>query len=134
MFKRHLLAIVLGGLALAALTTLVLVDPHDVDLPLCGLHRLTGLHCPGCGATRAAHALLNGRLTEALHQNVLLVLGLPVALYAGVSEWRRRRGGRPLPGDLARRPALYWTVATLAVVFFVLRNLPWYPLTLLTPQ
>ncbi|MDQ1395484.1 MAG: hypothetical protein QOG64_743, partial [Acidimicrobiaceae bacterium] len=28
--------------------------------PPCPLHAITGLWCPACGATRAAHALLTG--------------------------------------------------------------------------
>jgi hypothetical protein len=124
---------VLLALAAMMLAALWWVDPGELQLPLCGMYRMTGLHCPGCGATRATHALLHARLGEAMHQNVLFVLCLPVAGYAAISEWRRRRTGRPLPGDLSRRSTLFVLIAVLAIVFFVLRNLPWYPLTLLAP-
>ena len=94
---------------------------------------MTGLYCPGCGATRATHELLHGHLLAALHYNALWVSVLPLAAYAGVSEWLRRRAGWPLWGDLSRRrwPLLVLGVATL--LFFLLRNLPLYPLTLLAP-
>src|SRR4051812_39541846 len=57
--------------------------------PQCLFHTLTGLHCPGCGATRAMYALLHGQLTTALHQNALATLALPfVAVAATRSLWR----------------------------------------------
>ena len=46
---------------------------------LCLFHRLTGLECPGCGMTRAFHALTHGHVSEALSFN-LLSLPLFVAL------------------------------------------------------
>lgn len=125
--------LVLGVILGAALVALWFVDPTQVRLPLCMFHATTGLACPGCGATRATHALLHGRLLEALHDNALFVLVLPLAAYAGVSEWRRMRRGRPLPGDLSQRAWFYLGLAGACLLFAVLRNLPWWPLTLLSP-
>ena len=43
------------------------VDPsHDVWLPRCPFHALTGWDCPACGGQRALHSLLHGRFGEAL--------------------------------------------------------------------
>ncbi len=36
-------------------------DPTGV-VPPCLFHRVSGLYCPGCGGTRAVHALLEGNL------------------------------------------------------------------------
>lgn len=33
--------------------------------PQCAFKQATGLDCPGCGTTRALHALLHGRVVEA---------------------------------------------------------------------
>ncbi len=120
----------LGG---GVLLLLWLVDPRQVALPLCIFHRATGLHCPGCGATRATHELLHGRVFSALQDNALWVLSLPVVLYAVASETRRRVWGRALPGDLARRPRLLLLIAAVAAVFGVLRNVPGSPFDLLAP-
>ena len=68
-----------------------------------------------------------------LHNNALWVLTLPVGGYAGLSEWRRRRSGRPLWGDLSRRRWPLLVLAVAAALFFVLRNVPVYPLSLLAP-
>ena len=93
-------------------------------MPLCTFHVLTGLECPGCGATRATHELLHGRLLAALHYNALWVLSLPLAAYLAISELRVLAGRRPLPGDLPRRTWFWLSAVTVAILFFVLRNLP----------
>src|ERR1700743_2055126 len=58
------------------------VDPsrHAV-YPQCLLYQTTGIYCAGCGATRAIHALLHGRVVEALHDNALFVAALPLLLW-----------------------------------------------------
>src|SRR5580698_9026501 len=53
--------------------------------PVCQFHRLTGLNCPGCGATRALYALLHGNFSTALRDNALFVIGLVAA--AGRDGW-----------------------------------------------
>lgn len=127
---RLALAALLAG---AALFLLWWIDPRRLALPMCVFYTATGLHCPGCGATRATHDLLHGHLLSALHCNAIWVLGLPLALYAGLSEARRLVWGRPLPGSLLRRTWLLTTLAALVLVFSVLRNVPYYPFSLLAP-
>jgi hypothetical protein len=117
------------GLLCAVLAILLLgllwwFDPAETNLPLCTFHTLTGLDCPGCGATRATHELLHGRLLAAWHYNALWVLSLPLAAYLAISELLILAGRRPLPGDLPRRTWFWLSMATAAVVFFVVRNLP----------
>ena len=125
--------IALAVLAAGAALVVWHVDPTQTAIPVCGLYRVAGLHCPGCGATRATHQLLHGQLLLALRCNALWIVLIPVVLYGFASEFRRQLRGQPLPGDLFRRG---WFVAALlgvAIVFFVLRNVPAYPLTLLAP-
>jgi hypothetical protein len=132
--RRNVWPIVLvAALAGVGLAALWWFDPTQSRLPLCGFYALTGLHCPGCGATRATHELLHGRLLSALHYNALWIVALPVAAYAGVSELRVLAGGRPLPGDVARCRWFYLVAGAIALLFFALRNLPYYPLLLLAP-
>jgi len=50
--------------------------------PLCFFKMTTGLDCPGCGSTRALHALLHGRFEEAFLFNPLLFVFLIVGLFA----------------------------------------------------
>ncbi len=123
--RLNIAALALLGILLLGL--LWWFDPAETNTPLCAFHALTGLDCPGCGATRATHELLHGRLLAAFHYNALWVLALPLAAYLGLSELRVLAGRRPLPGDLPRRTWFWLTVAVVAIGFFVARNLPWTP-------
>ena len=111
--------------ALLAIFLLGLVwrfDPAETNLPLCMFHAWTGLDCPACGATRATHELLHGRLLAAWRYNALWVLSLPLVVYLTMSELRIVAGRRPLPGDLPRRRWFWLTATAVAMVFFVARN------------
>lgn len=107
-------------------------DPHRQTLLLCTLHSLTGWCCVGCGATRATHDLLHGRLLSALSYNALWTLTLPAFATVGGLSLLRCARGRPLPAILDR-PGLYLGYLAVAVAFMALRNLPWHPFVLLAP-
>ena len=97
-------------------------DPERVPIfPICLFHRLTGLDCPGCGATRALHHLLHGEVMTALHFNAFLILSLP--LFAGLGSWYvwRRMNGSPAPSIQAGWVLLYFAAF---VTFGILRDLP----------
>ena len=67
-------------LATAALVGGVLLHayaPATLHLPSCVFHELTGLYCPGCGATRAMHHLLNLEFAAAIRCNLMFVLAFP---------------------------------------------------------
>ena len=102
--------------------------------PGCQFHTLTGLHCPGCGTTRALHALLNGRFVQSLAYNPLIYFVLPVVgWWAARSLWAWWQVmPPPEPGRSATRVGVALTVVMLA--FWVLRNLPAWPFTLLAPH
>lgn len=119
------------GLAAAALLLFHERPAGQFFYPRCSFHQMTGLLCPGCGGTRAAHALLHGRVTEALRSNAAAVVGLPLLL--GALAWRRRacrRRGLPpdgLPG------AWVWGMAGGLLLFGIVRNLPGEPWRWLAP-
>jgi hypothetical protein len=113
--------------AATAIVVLYRVDPsHSDRYPKCTFHWLTGLHCPGCGATRAVHALLHGRLLEALQFNALLIVGVPCVL--AFAFWRHRWGIGQFKTAVAA-----WTIAIVVIAFAVVRNIPNYPFELLAP-
>ncbi len=94
--------------------------------PRCTFHSATGLLCPGCGGLRATHALLHGRLAEAVQSNALLVLGLP-AMLAFLA--RQRLGLRPT----GISPHWVWILFALVVAFGIARNLPFPAARWLSP-
>jgi hypothetical protein len=132
--KRQRARWVLLLLAAAALGLLAWVvyalGPGSKLLPRCVFHEVTGLHCPGCGMTRATHALFHGCFLEAIDSNPLLVITPIIALMVTWSclAWA---GLVKAPPQLGQR--LMWTVAIVVIGFGVLRNLPWWPFTWLAP-
>ena len=106
----------------AAAAVLFFFNPVEHGFfPPCLFHKLTGLNCPGCGATRALHALLHLDFATAVHDNALLVGALP--LLAGVAAlwvWRRWHG----QGTRLVFPAGWlWFFLGVTVLFAVVRNL-----------
>jgi hypothetical protein len=90
--------------------------------PRCWIHQNTGLLCPGCGTTRALHALLHGDLRTAWTLNPLVVAQLPIVLVLGVRAVRSGRAGRGwMPPLRARHIAM---LTAVMIVFGVVRNLP----------
>ena len=90
--------------------------------PFCFFHELTGLHCPGCGGTRALHQLLHGHVATALHLNALVMISLPLLMWLGISF----AVGKAKPQSAARpiSPKWFWLLLALALIFAGLRNLP----------
>ena len=131
-FQRAVAAFAAFG-AVAAFSFIKFVNPADSNLfPQCPFYQLTGLSCPGCGATRGLHALFNGDVLAALNYNILLVLFLPLIIYGFLVLLSLAVRGRGLPfPQLA--PSAIWSLAIVLFGFGVLRNLPFYPFTILAP-
>ena len=97
---QHSHALMGLGLACAAASGAMLyIFPPDRFrfYPPCPIHLVSGLLCPGCGATHALVALLHGDLSAAWRDNALLILLLPVLLFYGASAWRYAWRGQPPP-------------------------------------
>ena len=104
-------------------------------LPRCLFHAATGWHCPGCGNTRAAQAVLRGDVAEALRQNVFTIAFLPFLAFLAWRSWM----AWIYPGKLRPLPFRWQQAYTHALIggmmlFWVLRNLPWPPCTWLAPD
>ena len=85
--------------------------------PQCVFHQLTALDCPGCGSTRALHALVHGRVLEALRFNPFLFAVMLVGAIATPSFLR---------GETPR--FLYtrwfgWGSVVVTVGWWIVRNL-----------
>ncbi|MGH8107544.1 MAG: DUF2752 domain-containing protein [Arenimonas sp.] len=126
------LALPFAVLVLLGIYLLRTYDPNVAGNPFlaCMFHKLTGLYCPGCGLTRAMHALVHFDLLRAIRMNAFFMLSSPII---ALLIWRLFR---PLPKVLeaiVKPLANPWPWVVAVPLFAVLRNLPWYPFYLLAP-
>lgn len=121
------------GAVVSAGAYLFVFDPVTSGLFVpCPFHALTGLYCPGCGTTRALHQLVHGNLSRAFGYNPLAILSLPFLLYALISFTSQGFTGRRLPSVFIP-PGVLRGLVVVIVAFWILRNIPTYPFTLLAP-
>jgi len=110
-----------------ALAVVAAVDPaRSHRYPGCIFLSITGLECPGCGSTRAAHQLLNGHVLHAFDLNPLALIALPWLLWR-LGNWLV---GRTPSTRLADARWLY-ALAAVVITYGVLRNIPATPFTYL---
>ncbi len=86
-----------GGMALAAVAWPV------AWLPVCPFHRLTGIPCPTCGATRCVKALLHGDWAMAIQLQPLIVAIVMAAAMWLAYAWGMAVFGWPYPVAAANR-------------------------------
>jgi len=94
--------------------------------PRCVFHALTGLDCPGCGATRAMFHLLHGDVAGAFRFNPALLLYLPVMMYGGF-DLARTFVTRGVSRPITQKPSLAWGIAVTLVLWWIVRNTPLWP-------
>ena len=94
-------------------------DPTNESFyPKCPLHQRTGLHCPGCGTTRAVVLLARGEFLHAFRFNPLLFVASPCLI--GL-VWYQRRGESK---SLRPTPRMTILLLVILVLYFVARNTP----------
>lgn len=126
------------GLVIAAMALYQNPPGSSWITPPCMMHKYTGLHCPGCGSTRATYALLHGDILGAMKKNIVFVIALPFLLWWIARTTWRWIHNRPSPPDTQARldfqKRLSWTLVVIVMLFSVLRNLPWAPFNWLAPH
>jgi hypothetical protein len=124
-------------LAVVASTTLMCAaiwvgDPTTPNgpLPVCPTKALLGIDCPGCGSMRMLYSLMHGNLLAAARFNALGLAAIVLLVWAYLAwTYGRVTGTRIRSWQHGR-----WSAAValaLAVVWFVVRNLPFAPFTAL---
>lgn len=122
-----------AGVMAAGASVIWYFDPSKGGLlPVCPLYALTGFACPGCGLTRGFHALFHGDIAKALDHNALLPFFALLIGFAFVSMLFLALRGRRVPITLLH-PTGLWVFFVMLISFGVLRNLPFYPFTILFP-
>jgi hypothetical protein len=120
-------------MAVGALGFLYLFNPSASALyPTCPFLAFTGCYCPGCGCLRALHQLMRGHLATAFGLNPLMVLSVPFIGYFFAARAIFAVVGHPLKTFFVR-PALIWALLGVILAYWVLRNIPTYPFSLLAP-
>ncbi len=108
-------------------------DPIKASfLPVCPLYSTTGFACPGCGMTRGFHALFHGDIVTAVDYNALIPIFVLISGYFFLSLVLFAVRGRGLPTS-GLRPGWLFVLLGVMVVFGVVRNLPYYPFSVLFP-
>ena len=135
--------IALKPLHLAGLTTAAIAavagfwllrnfDPGAAHSPFpeCMFRAFTGWYCVGCGMTRALHALAHGDVPRAFSMNPLAMTLLAISpLLLGWKLGWQPGWLRPLVAAVAEPK--FWLL--LLPAYWIARNLPWFPFTLLAP-
>lgn len=102
--------------------------------PGCLFRKFTGLLCPGCGMTRAAYATLHGDIGRAFRMNPVGMALLPVAMAGVALETIGWVSGRRPPFRMEVTPRVAWGLACGLILFWILRNIPVWPFSLLAPH
>lgn len=131
LFKIALIAILLGGFFLLY----YFYNPSKNSFFIsCPLYYATGFYCPGCGSQRAVHLLLHGDVFGAFRFNPLMVLTLPILIYGlGITaaNWIFGTSYRFM---LFYSKLFIFGYFGLAILYWILRNLTFYPFNLLAPS
>lgn len=112
-----------AAVLIVSVATLYAVDPTRYRItPPCPYLALTGLACPGCGLTRAAHFLLHGDITRAFAFNPWAFFSTPaLAAFALLPSFTD-------PVRTVRaRTGISWVMLVVTVVFWIWRNTASYP-------
>jgi len=110
------------------------INPSEVDFMLkCPLYSTTGIYCPGCGSQRALHHLLHADFIKAAHSNILLLVGLISAIYHYSLPFINSYFNKNFKSIFNKNKNVM-LVLILVILFWVLRNIPHYPFTLLAPS
>lgn len=121
---RHPTLLLLGW-AMAAATLWLLfqfLDPNRPgQLPSCVFTAATGIICPGCGTTRALHALAHGQILAALTLNPLIILTLPLLILGSIALLLPRDHPWSQTTRKILTPTLAWFWLTLLLTLWIWR-------------
>ena len=126
MYRRSTVIAIWSVLAAGAAYLFVFEPGKTGFFPICLFRFFTGFTCPGCGTTRALHAILHGHFLTAFMLNPLFLLAIPFILFAFLRYTVIvMRGGVPPPYSL---PAPYiYALFFVVLSFWIFRNTPFYP-------
>ena len=132
--KEKVKLAVATSVASVGLSVLYYADPSKARFfPRCPFNLLTGLYCPACGSTRAAHQLLHGNFKAAVKLNALFVLGVPALVIPSYRYLQQSIENGSFVPDFKMDPPWQKALIATAFGFAFLRNLPFTPFKHLSP-
>lgn len=130
--KKLLNVILLLIILLVAVLFFVLDPVKNALFPKCMFHSLTGAYCPGCGSQRALHSLLHLDFAGVISYNFLFLPAALLILYHYLHPLLNRLFNWKLPNIFYMKNAP-WVILAVVILFWIARNLPWYPFCELAP-
>lgn len=110
------------------------VNPSNVNFfPKCPLYVTTGIYCPGCGSQRATHQLLQFNLLGVLQQNVLYFAGIVLIAYHVIVTSLNLYVNKNIYNYLYH-PKTPIIILIIVIIYWILRNIPYYPFNMLAPN
>jgi hypothetical protein len=121
------------GLVLLAVLFFFLDPDKHVLFPRCIFYSLTGYYCPGCGSQRAIHSLLHLNFEGVAGYNFLFLPAVLAIAYHYLHPLLNKQFGWKLPNIFYQKNTP-WIILGLILLFWLLRNLPGYPFSVLAPE
>lgn len=110
------------------------INPSEISLfPKCPLYSTTGVYCPGCGSQRAMHDILHLDIKGVIGHNLLFLLGLLVIIYHFLIEVISLISKTKIR-NLLYHPKTPILLLVIIIIYWILRNIPYYPFTILAPD
>jgi len=129
--KLNYLGLLFVGMILAILY--FYFNPSTTFFPKCPLYTTTGIYCPGCGSQRALHNLLHFNFKEIIQYNMLFLAGIILGVYHYSIFAINFFFSKNFKSILSHKKAPI-VLFLLVIIFWILRNIPVYPFTLLAPN
>lgn len=116
---------------LAVLFFILNPSEHEI-FPKCVFHSITGYYCPGCGSQRAIHSLLHLNFYSVVSNNFLFLPAVLIVIYHYLRPVFNKRFNCKLP-NIFYLKSTPWIILIVIVIFWILRNVPFYPFSILAP-
>ena len=110
------------------------LNPSEHEIfPKCVFHSITGYYCPGCGSQRAIHSLLHFNFYSVVSNNFLFLPAVLIVIYHYLRPVFNKRFNWKLP-NIFYFKSTPWIILVVIVIFWILRNVPFYPFSILAPN
>lgn len=90
----------------------------------CLFHKITGLHCPGCGMSRALISIIELDFYQAFRYNALSLIFLPSLTIYLILKAEAYINDHPLKYKISDK--IVWLLLIIVIVFGILRNIPYF--------